>query len=72
MTKYNHAYTIAFAVPRAVHEDPHEALDNEVDKIINALLARVEEIVQSASTPEKALYFEIIEPFDTYEYEEES
>lgn len=67
MTKYNHAYTIAFTIPNAVHEDPLDTLDKEVDKVINRLLARVEELVQSASEPTKALYFEIIEPFDTYE-----
>lgn len=67
MTKYNHAYTIAFTVPNAVYEDPTETLDKEVDKVINRLLARVEEIVRSASEHPKAFYMEIIEPFDTYE-----
>lgn len=62
MTKYNHAYTLGFAVGGCVHSNPTEALDKEVDKVIEALLLRVAELISN-----KQEYMEALEGFDTYE-----
>jgi hypothetical protein len=62
MTTYNHAYTVAFAVSGANHSDPYQTLENEVDKVIDALLKRVAELAAN-----KTEYLEALEAFDTYE-----
>ena len=62
MTTYNHAYTLAFAVSGAIYSDPTETLDREVDKVIEALLKRVAELVAN-----KQEYLEALDAFDTYE-----
>lgn len=66
MTTYNHAYTVAFAVGNARYSDPYETIDKEVDKVIEALLKRVAELVS-----DKREYLEAIEAFDTYEEEKQ-
>jgi|GEM_PF-1889233 len=62
MTKYNHAYTLGFAVSGAIYSDPTETLEKEVDKVIEALLLRVAELIAN-----KQEYMEALEGFDTFE-----
>lgn len=59
---WNHAYTVAFAVSGSQHEDWHEAMKHEKEKIISALLARVE-LLQSNDGE----FMEALEGFDTFD-----
>ena len=61
---YNHAFTVAFAVPASEHEDWVAALANEKDKIIEALEHRLQML--KANDQE---FIEALEGFDTYEEE---
>jgi len=62
MTRYNHAYSISFAVPNCEHADSQDAWNKESDKIIAALLARI-----SGLLADRTEYFEAYDCFDTYE-----
>ena len=63
---YNHAFTLAFAVPNSKHREWWEALADETEKpaIIEALLQRVKMLETN-----HAEYLEALEGFDTYEEE---
>lgn len=62
MTTYNHAFSISFAVPNCTNADPHEAWEQEKEKVIFALLARVSELVRDESE-----YLACSDPYDTFE-----
>lgn len=62
MTTWNHAYSLAFAVSGSHYEDWEEAMKNEKDFIIEALLRRVKEIRGNNFE-----FMEALEGFDTYE-----
>ena len=62
MTTYNHAYSLAFSVAGSSYRDPDEAMRKEVDKVIEALLKRVAELVSDNSE-----YLEALEGWDTFE-----
>lgn len=58
---WNHAYTLAFAVSGSQHEDWYEAMKEEKEQIISALLARVE-MLQTNNVE----FMEALEGFDTF------
>lgn len=62
MPTFNHAFTIAFAVPGSFYDDPGLALVREKDKVISALLGRVKQLMDN-----DVEYIEACDPFDTYE-----
>lgn len=62
MPKYNHAFSFGFACADSKYEDPYYALIHEKDKIIGALLARVQELVTNTTE-----FREACKPYDTYE-----
>lgn len=62
MTTYNHALTIAFAVPGSEHEDWLECVKNEKAKVINALMERINNILENENE-----YMECFDGFDSYE-----
>lgn len=62
MPKFNHAFSLGFAVAGSQYENPDDALHNEKDKIICALLTRVQELIGDTAEFKQAC-----EPFDTYE-----
>lgn len=59
---WNHAYTVAFAVGGSQHENWYEAMKEEKEQIISALLARVEMLRTN-----DAEFMEALEGFDTYD-----
>lgn len=62
MTTYNHAYTLAFAVPDCKDEDWLETMKNEPEKVLEALARRFTELRMNP-----AEFMEALEGFDTYE-----
>lgn len=62
---YNHAYTLGFAVPGSSYEDSDECLKHEKTKVIQALLARVDELLHNDHE-----YLEALDGFDTYDESE--
>jgi hypothetical protein len=62
--KFNHALTIAFAVPDSNHEDWHECVKNEKEKVINALMERINNILADEQE-----YMECFDGFDSFEEE---
>lgn len=64
MATWNHAFSLGFACKNSKYENPDDALIHEKDKIINALLERVEQLITS-----DAEFREGCEPFDTYKEE---
>lgn len=62
MTTYNHAFTLAFAFPKSEYENWEDALKNEKEFIIGALIGRVNELL--ANNDE---FLEALEGFDTFE-----
>lgn len=64
MATYNHAFSLGFACKNSKYENPDDALVHEKDKIINALLQRVEDLIMNDSEFRQAC-----EPFDTFEEE---
>lgn len=63
---YNHAFTLAFAVPGSKHQDWWNALSDPTEKsaVIGALYERVRMLEAN-----DAEYREALEGFDTYEEE---
>lgn len=63
---YNHAFTLAFAVPGSKHEDWWDALKDPEEKqaVIAALYKRIRMLEDN-----DAEYVEALEGFDTYEEE---
>ena len=59
---YNHAFTVAFAVPASEYEDWSESLANEKDKIITALERRLQLLRDNDQE-----FMEALEGYDTYE-----
>jgi hypothetical protein len=59
---YNHAFTLAFAVPASEYEDWMASLANEKDKIIGALERRLQMLKDSDQE-----FMEALEGYDTYE-----
>jgi hypothetical protein len=59
---YNHAFTVAFAVPASEYEDWSDSLTNEKDKIISALERRIQMLKDN-----DAEFMEALDGFDTYE-----
>lgn len=59
---YNHAFTVAFAVPASEYEDWMASVANEKDKIIEALERRLQLLRDN-----DAEFMEALEGFDTYE-----
>lgn len=66
MTTYNHAFTLAFAVPGSKHEQWWDALQDPTEKpaVIKALYERIRLLEDN-----DAEYQEALEGFDTYEEE---
>lgn len=62
MPTYNHAFSLGFSVSNSQYENPDDALANEKDKIISALLERVKQLIVDSTE-----FQEACEPFDTYE-----
>ena len=62
MSKYNHAFTIGFAVPESDYEDWEDCVKNEKSKVIAALLERVDSLLHN-----DVEYGEALDGFDTYE-----
>lgn len=44
----NHIFSISFVVPDCEHADPHEAWENERDKVLYALRKRLYELTDEA------------------------
>jgi|APSaa5957512493_1039668.scaffolds.fasta_scaffold124951_2 hypothetical protein len=63
---YNHAYTLAFAVPASEHEDWYECLQNEKEKVIGSLERRLQMIRDNDQE-----FMEALEGFDTYGEQED-
>lgn len=61
-SKFNHAFTLAFEVPKSNHEDWLECLKNEKEKVINGLMERINVLLADDSE-----YMQAIEGFDTHE-----
>jgi hypothetical protein len=59
---YNHAFTVAFAVPASEYEDWGDSLANEKEKIIGALERRLQLLRDNDQE-----FMEALEGFDTYE-----
>jgi hypothetical protein len=64
MTTYNHAYTLAFAVPASNYEDGYECLENEKEKVIGALERRLQLLREN-----NAEFLEALECWDTFDEE---
>ena len=62
MAKYNHAFTIAFEVKDSSYEDAGECALKEKEKVMNALIERLNFLIADESE-----YKEALECFDTYE-----
>jgi len=62
VTTYNHAFSISFAVPNCTNADPHEAREQEKDRIMFALRKRLHEL-----TDNEGEYLASADPYDTYE-----
>ena len=60
--KYNHAFTLAFAVPDSEHEDWLECLKSEKEKVINGLLERINVLLENNDE-----YLEALEGFDSFQ-----
>lgn len=60
--KFNHAFTLAFAVPDSDHEDWLECLKHEKEKVVNGLMERINVLLTNESE-----YLEALEGFDSYE-----
>jgi hypothetical protein len=60
--RYNHAFSIGFAVGGSSYEDAFECWENERDAVIRALLARVVQLKAN-----NAEYLEAFDSWDTYE-----
>lgn len=61
-TTYNHALTIAFAVPASEYEDWYDCLRNEKEKVIGALERRLQMLRDNDQE-----FLEALEGFDTFE-----
>lgn len=59
---FNHAFSIAFAVPGSSYSDWEDCLRNEKDKVISGLVARLKELIENNEE-----YLEALDSFDTYE-----
>ena len=59
---FNHAFTVAFEVADSKHEDWLECLKGEKQKVINALLDRINVLLAHEDE-----YLAAIEGFDTHE-----
>jgi hypothetical protein len=62
MTTYNHAFTVAFAVPNCTDADWEDTLKNEPKKVLVALTRRLGELMN-----DNREFLEALEGFDTYE-----
>ena len=62
MKTYNHAFTIAFSVD-SEHADELDVLQKDSDKVIDALLARVSDVIKNNELAEAC------EGYDVYENE---
>ena len=62
MKTYNHAFTVAFAVPASSHEDWMDCVKNEKEIVIAALERRIQMFRDN-----DAEFMEALEGFDTYE-----
>lgn len=62
MTTYNHAFTLAFAFPKSAYENWEDALKNEKEFIIGALISRVNVLLTNNDE-----FLEALEGFDTFE-----
>ena len=60
-SKFNHAFTLAFEVPKSNHEDWLECLKHEKEKVINGLMERINVLLADESE-----YMQAIEGFDTH------
>jgi len=59
---YNHAFTVAFAVPASEYEDWGDSLANEKEKVIGALERRLQLLRDNNQE-----FMEALEGYDTYE-----
>lgn len=59
---YNHAFTVAFAVPNSQYEKWDDCLVNEMEQVLMALQSRIGELRSN-----KNEYVEAIDGFDSYE-----
>jgi len=59
---YNHAFTVAFAVPASEYEDWGDSLANEKEKVIGALERRLQLLRDNDQE-----FMEALEGYDTYE-----
>jgi hypothetical protein len=59
---YNHAFTVAFAVPASEYEDWMDALANEKEKVITALERRLQLLRDNDQE-----FMEALDGWDTYE-----
>jgi hypothetical protein len=60
--KWNHAFSLGFAVPDSQYEDWEGCLKHEKDKVVAGLLSRLKELVMDDRE-----FLEALEGFDTYE-----
>lgn len=63
MKTYNHAFTIAFSVD-SEHADELDVLQKDSDKVIDAILARVSDVIKNNELVDAC------EGYDVYENEE--
>lgn len=59
---FNHAFSIAFAVPGSSYSDWEDCLKHEKEKVIGSMIDRLKELIQNHSE-----YLEALDSFDTYE-----
>lgn len=62
MATFNHAFTIAFEVKGSDFEDWEQCLIKEKEKVINALVARMEDIALNNDE-----FLQAVEGFDSFE-----
>jgi hypothetical protein len=62
--KFNHAFSICFAVAGSDYEDAVACWMNERDKVISSVLARVSEMFKDGN---EDYYANACDPYDTYE-----
>lgn len=60
--KFNHAFTLAFEVSKSDYEDWLECLEKEKEKVVNALMERINVLLSDNSE-----YMQALESFDTHE-----
>ncbi len=60
---YNHAFELAFQVEGSEYEDGYKCLENESEKVFNAVIKRIDNIFHSQE------FLEALDCFDTFEEE---